>query len=39
LSLVPLPAAMIAMAIRGDWGCDGEDFDLVSGFFTMLQTI
>jgi hypothetical protein len=28
---------MIAMAIRGGWEFEGEGFDLVSGFFTMLS--
>src|SRR5450759_372342 len=37
LSRVPLPAAMIAMAIRGRCGFDREDFDLVFGVFTMLS--
>src|SRR5580704_10450819 len=37
LSRVPFPAAMIAMAIRGACGLDGEGLDLIFGFFTMLS--
>src|SRR5258707_1280853 len=37
LSRVPLPAAMIAMAICGGCEFGGEDFDLVFGLFTMLS--
>src|ERR1035438_539705 len=37
LSRVPLPAAIIAMAIRGRCGLDGEDFDLVLETLAMLS--
>jgi hypothetical protein len=39
LSRVPLPADMIAMAIRGCCGLDRKDLDLifVFGVFTMLS--